>query len=346
MGTMNRAAVVDVLRSMSLEERQLIFNDANGPEDVEAAKVHLALKLPLYVDKVEYKVSFLSTGGREVLIELPTKVTSEYGYLKSLKEEALKEELVSGRIVDEDKLFSYIKEATGGACQEMRVKRAARLINLFQPKIDLCRDSGEMFLQQSVYSPIAELFCCANPDLYCADKIVHCAHAVSCKNKENNVVQHSVSCLPDAAMRLSKSFYALAMMELNAYGEDQTKDTFRCILMSTMSLLSIREYGKLTNKDAAWMNSIAIPFVVGCHNSADLYVTRMKGPEGTQQPNVLLLKSILMTDDDTEGKHITEEKLDFMVMLVVLIARVVCATRGIAERMETELQRRDKRDVL
>jgi Protein kinase domain len=219
------------------------------------------------------------------------------------------------------------------------------LINLFQPQIDLCRDSGETFLQQSVYSPIAELFCCANPDLYCADKIVHCAHAVFCKNKENNVVQHSVSCLPDGAMRLSKSFYVLAMMELKAFGEDQTKDKFRCILMSTMSLLSIREYGKLASKDAAWMNSVAIPFVVGCHNSADLYVTRMKGPEGAQRPNVLLLKSILMTDDDTEGKHITEEKLDFMVMLAVLIARVVCATRGIAERMETELKRSDKRDV-
>jgi Protein kinase domain len=304
------------------------------------------LELPLYVDKVKYTVSFLPGGrARGVLIELPIDVTDDDEYLKSLDEDAVRAELVSGRTINEDTLFTYIHEATGGDCQEMRVKRAARLINLFQPRIDLCRDSGETFLQQSVYSPIAELFCCINPDLYCADKTVYCAHAVSCKNKQGDVVQHSVSCLPDGAMRLSKSFYALAMMELKAFGEDQTKDKFRCILMSTMSLLSIREYGKLTNKDTAWLNSIAIPFVVGRHNSADLYVTLMKGPEGAQRPNVLLLKSILMTDDDTEGKHITEEKLDFMVMLVVLIARVVCATRGIAERMETELQRSDKRDA-
>jgi serine/threonine protein kinase len=69
------------------------------------------------------------------------------------------------------------------------------------------------------------------------------------------------------------------------------------------------------------------------------------GPDGVQQPKVLLLKSTLMVDDDVNGEYITLKKLNFMVMPAVLISRVVSATREIAQGMEAELRRKDNREV-
>jgi hypothetical protein len=279
---MNTTRLVNSLRELSIEKQNQVWQELrNSTADVKEAQTGLALYLPLYVDKATDSVYFLDKDarGEDIArhIHFPIDLTDDEEYLNSLEKEALEAELVRERRIDPAKLVNYFKAAAGEDCQEMRVKRAAKLINLFQPKIDQCRDAGEMFLQQSVYSPIAELFCSMNPDLYCADKIVHCAHAVFCKNKENNVVQHRVSCMPDGTLGLSKSYYAAAMMELTAIGEDLSKDMFRCTLMTTMSLLSIREYGKLEKKDAAWLDSVAIPFVVGHHNSASLYAKQTNG---------------------------------------------------------------------
>lgn len=224
-------------------------------------------------------------------------------------------------LFSETALEELIKNATQDTYDPRRVLRAAQSANMMQPDIISYKDAGEMFLQQIVYSPIAELFC-AFSTAYCADKKVKCAHAVLCHESGKENVQYSVSCLPDAAVQLVNDFYVIAMMELKVTGtgEPYQRDFYRCKLMTTMSVMAISDFLVVECKKSLTEIDIAIPFIQGSFEYAELFVTRLKGAGAPKIHKIAITK---FWDSPSDPG-----KLNLLATLAVILARIVKATTG------------------
>jgi tRNA A-37 threonylcarbamoyl transferase component Bud32 len=286
---------------------------------------------------------------------------ADYGYLNEMKERVEHSGLVTrSNTVNENALVSLVQEATGKTSKDWHIRRAAKTANLPQHDFSEMHDCGEMFLQQTVYSPISELFSCFNVSMYCADKEVECAHVVGCKANILAGKRYRVSCMPDATLRLTEDFYVGAMMEINPFGADDELlkfDKYKCILMTCMSVLAIKEYlledckqkmkantpdfdelackqpvykkikmsvakkakSMKSSKDETKVDyeEFAIPFVLAEYNSASLYVTRVLKQSGC--PVVLKLLRIPFTNSNHDEK---QRKSEFMAMLAILVADI------------------------
>ena len=196
-------------------------------------------------------------------------------------------------IINEGALETLVNEATNSDRPANHAKRAAQAANMIQADIMSFKDAGEMFLQQIICNPIAELFC-AFSRFYCANKKVTCAHGVYVREDHEdgstgNRVQYSASCSPDAALRLVTGFDLIAMMELKCDddGDPYKKDLYKCKLMTAMSVMAIADYldeFDLIERDKI---DVAIPFIQGRFGRVDLYVMRRKGIVGRPKSVVL-----------------------------------------------------------
>lgn len=282
----------------------------------------MELQHPLRADPDDMKVYFIADDGNETeikveddslyLAQLEDDVKGKHGLLTEKKDE----NDVPIFIINEGALVKLVHEATKGDGPPNRAKRAAQVANTIQPNVMGFKDAGEMFLQQVVYSPIAELFCAFSTS-YCADRKVTCAHAVYCHEPETKNVPYSAACLPDAALRLVTDFYLIAMMELkcDGSGDPYKRDFYRCTLMTAMSLMAIADY---LEKECGVKRpdiDIAIPFVRGNYQDVALYVMRQ---QGSNRPKIHLIVATVFWD-----ASINSGKLDLISKLAVILARIV-----------------------
>lgn len=126
---------------------------------------------------------------------------------------------------------------------------------------------GEMFLQQTVYSSIAELFFSIDPKRYAADQDVKCSHVIQWKEAGEPL---SVKCQPDAASKATATYYVVATMELKALDVIDHFGVTKCVLMTAMSALAFQAAGIPMDL------SIAIPFVIGSNEKAWLFATYLE----------------------------------------------------------------------
>jgi Protein kinase domain len=289
-----------------------------APEEIQKPEILIELQLPLRADREKMKVYYIDDNKNETKIE----VVKDIRYLEKLNQDVsdcklLRETNDGRKIIDEEALKKLIESATTGTCPLGRAVRAAQIANTIQPKFIEFKDRGEMFLQQVVYSPIAELFC-AFSESYCADTKVQCAHALYCH--EDNIkrnIQYSASCLPDAALRLVEGFYLTAMMELKCDGNGvpYERDFYRCALMTSMSVMAISDYLVKEENQKIEDIDIAIPFIQGNYYQATLYVMRLQG-EGS--PKIHRITGTSFWDVPNKS-----EKLDLLAQLAVILARIV-----------------------
>jgi Protein kinase domain len=222
-----------------------LYRKSTG-NDIEYKNVEaFAQSLELFVDIGAEKVLF-----RNAVVTLPTTLGTVDGFLEKLNTRVQQLELVKdGNLVDE-RLVDLVCGAIRGTADETeilharwRAVRVAISTNMPQENLALAKNCGEMFLQQTVFSPIAELLSCFDVSKYCADKMVHCAHVVGCNNDDKTTYQ--VACMPDAALRLTEKFYIGAMMEIKDFNADINSlkhDKHKSILMTCMSILALQEY--------------------------------------------------------------------------------------------------------
>ena len=288
------------------------------------------LQHPLRADRDAMKIFFIENLGSEnereielitepfaagdtYLTDLETAVNNGSRNKKLLKQTKDK------FIMNEVALEKLVSDATKYEYQVNQVKRAAQAANMIQPNVTAFNNPGEMFLQQIVYSPIAEMFCAFSTS-YCADKEVACAHGVYVHENGNNREQYTASCLPDAALRLTTEFYLIAMMELNCEGsgEPYHRDLFRCKLMTAMSVMAIADFlVEKRNIDRANID-IAIPFIRGCFACVELCVMRLKGVDSPKFH--LVFSTRLWGSPDHSGK------IDLLSKLAVILSRIVKET--------------------
>jgi hypothetical protein len=243
-----------------------------------------ALQLPLKIDK-----SMDRKNPRILFNRFPIEEEDgrKSNYLSELNDRVKKAELINHHgMMDGDKLLALVQGATNEGCQEYRPQRAAQTTNMIQESLELAKECGEMFLQQVVYSPIAELFSCFDLRKYCADQRIECAHIVRCQYEQGKEDWHSVACNPDAAIKLLEDFYLIAMMQLKASRNINYEDMYRCKFMTCVSLLALVKYLGTGNL------SLAMPFVLGNHDEALLYVTRFVRVDGVEKIVFTLLKSL------------------------------------------------------
>ena len=302
----------------------IIENIAANSDELQKPEIAMKLQHPLRADPDAMKVFFIATDGNETEIEEEVDIyyrakLEEDVHEKSLLTESRDENGISRLIVNEKELHDLVNGATKHTCPLNRATRAALAANTIQPDISLFKEAGEMFLQQVVYSPIAELFCAFSTS-YCADKKVTCAHAVCCHETEKKNVQYSVSCSPDAALRLVTEFYLIAIMEIKSdgFGKLYERDFYRCKLMTAMSVMAIADY-LVTNCNIVRDEiDIAIPFIRGNFERAELYVTRLHGSGG---PKIHLISATNFWDSPVDSG-----KLDLFTKLAVILSRIVKAT--------------------
>jgi Protein kinase domain len=195
---------------------------------------------------------------------------------------------------------------------------AAKLANLQISSMRGFKACGEMLLQQVIFSGIAALFFAFRPSLYCADQSVTAFHGIqNLSNVGMEPGQHSAACKPDGAIRLSEKYYAIAMMELKAENNDTDpmRDPYKCILMTSMALFAIDQV-RMEKKDDMTVKT-ALPFVIGKHDRATLYVTRFVGESNGKQPVVQQLVDLHF------GAAPTTDKSNFMATLAILLADIV-----------------------
>jgi hypothetical protein len=134
---------------------------------------------------------------RETKIVLP--ISPDIEYLNEMKERANHSGLITGEnTLDEDALLALVQRATDNESKDWHIKRAARTANLPQHDFDNMAYCSEMFLQQTVYSPISELLSCFDVSMYCADRKLEFAHAVGCKTNFQLGKGYQETCKPDA----------------------------------------------------------------------------------------------------------------------------------------------------
>ena len=296
----------------------------NNNDELQIAPTNfLQLQHPLRAEQQSCKVFFIDNDD-----ETEIKIVRDEKYINQLKNDVTTSGILNEASeknprgsINEAALVELIKNASKETCPAERAIRAAQVANSYRPDFTAFQNAGEMFLQQVVYSPIADLFC-AFSTYYCADKKVMCAHGVYCY-ENNKKVQRSVSCLPDAALQLTSSFYVIAMMELKCIGSGNPyrQDFFRCKLMTAMSLLAIAEYLVDEGKKDRDELDIAIPFIQGSFQGVELYVMRL---QGRGCPKIHVISTCEFFDRDVP-KH-TSEKLNLLSQLAVLLARIVEVT--------------------
>jgi hypothetical protein len=300
------------------------LSELKGTAEPEVHEAEIELKqLSLRVDRARMEVYYTDVYKNETKI----KRVDDEEYLKALNEEVtahvLFTQATNGRkIIYEEALEELIQSATNGTCPPDRAKRAAQAANMIQPDFSHFKDSGEMFLQQIVYSPIAEMFC-AFSTLYCADKKVICAHALSChENGIEENIQYTASCLPDAALRLVKGFCLIAMMELKCddTGDPYERDFYRCVLMTSMSVMAIADYLVVKENQKIDDIDIAIPFIQGNYDQVELYVMRLH--EGYLKIHFITAASFW------DAVPNISEKLDLLAQLAVILAWIVETTHA------------------
>jgi tRNA A-37 threonylcarbamoyl transferase component Bud32 len=209
---------------------------------------------------------------------------------------------------------------------------AADTANLHFPPIP--SRSGEMFLQQCIYAPIAYLFVAFQPENYIANQDVGNAFTVS-QEDNGEQKQCSVCCKPDGAIALVRSptgqaCCVWAMMELksaDATPADVQHDKRKCLLMTCMSLLSFKKIWNDTGTDTGTgtIEKVAIPFVFGRGTMAELYITRFRN----NRPEIQLV----MLADFTEF----HQKTKFIAILAVLISDLKSVLKYIQDNMKNTL---------
>ena len=301
------------------------FFEKLAASPIELKKYNVTLQHSLRADPDGMKVYYIDNLGS--VDETETEIVEERDpdYLSDLETEnkiLLKEVDENGKsrfVIDEIALEDLVNKATKFNFPFNRAKRAAQVANTIQPPdIDHFKDAGEMFLQQVVYNPIVELFC-AYSRSYCTGKKVTCAQTVFCNENGNNV-RYSVSCFPDAALRLVDEFYLIAMMELKSDGKGDAykKDFYRCVLMTAMSVMAIADYLVENDKIERSDIDLAIPFLQGHYKSVDLYVMRL---QGKGSPKIHYVSATKFWDSPNSFG-----KLDLLSKLAVILARIVAKT--------------------
>jgi Protein kinase domain len=240
--------------------------------------------------------------------------------------------ITSDSMIDENNLVALVNSTYAedfyGVRDSLTIY-AAKLANLQIPNMMGLVACGEMMLQQFVYSCIAALFFAFRPLLYCADQPVTAYHGVeSVPGVPFNVSQHSAACMPDGAIRLTEKYYIIAMMELKADNNDKdpARDPYQCVLMTSMALVAIERVRQ--EKNDVMTVKTALPFVIGKHDRAKLYVTRfVKDKNGGRRPMVQLLCDLNL------GNATAADKSNFMAMLAMLVADIVT----ICNRLDVDL---------
>ena len=280
----NNAAIQQAMERSATSIQQGLGNPNVEANPVELQRRVMTLQHPLRADQSMKKVFYISNieseSEYEIIVEpcpaeFLEKLESDVENYKLLTREIEGDEN-SRVIINEGALEGLVIRATKKDCPENRARRAAQIANAIQPNIAEYKEAGEMFLQQIVYSPIAELFCAFSTS-YCADKKVACSHGVYAHKSGNKYEQHSVSCSPDAALRLVDEFDLIAMMELKCNGSEYPYDFYKLKLMTAISVMAIADYLVRTDQKKRDDIDIAIPFIQGCFNSVVLYVMRLKG---------------------------------------------------------------------
>jgi Protein kinase domain len=322
-----------------------------------AAGSDLILTLPsLTVNKEERKIYLYDS---EVRVEKDAPIEYMHGLMKKVDDAKL---INNDGEMDETSLYDLVQNATDGECQKFRPRRAARSTNMIQESLDDASNCGEMFLQQVVYSPIAELFSCFKMSLYCADKQVACAHAINCRNGKGGVDWHRVGCNPDAVMKLTEDFYLIAMMELKAHRSINAEDLYRCKLMTLVSLLALVEYleakglmeeteGDINpttkndvkradqSKTKQMYENLAIPFVLGNHDKACLYVTRF---EKVGKNYNIVFTQLTAVCFSVEQPDAVRDRSEFMSILAILVADIFMIASKVSKGMAVEFFRKDE----
>ena len=154
-----------------------------------------------------------------------------------------------------------------------------------------------------------------------------CSWCIYVHELHQKYVPYSVSCSPDAALRLVKEFELIAMMEFQC--DERTGYSYdydKCTLMTAMSVLAIADY---LVEHCQWKRAdidIAIPFIQGCFQSVELYVMRLKG-DGSPEIHCVTGTTYWGSTNNNSGK------IDVLSKLAVILARIVkiaLAHEGIA----------------
>ena len=241
-------------------------------------------KNPLRADPVNMKVFYIHSDNSETEMKVERCPVDYLEQLETEKQSLIGMIVENGSsrfIINEGALETLVNEATNSDRPANHAKRAAQAANMIQADIMSFKDAGEMFLQQIICNPIAELFC-AFSRFYCANKKVTCAHGVYVHEDHEdgstgNRVQYSASCSPDAALRLLPGFDLIAMMELKCDENGYPYDFYKCTLMTAMTVLTIADYLDVQRKTERADIDIAIPFIRGSFNGVALYVILLKG---------------------------------------------------------------------
>lgn len=236
---------------------------------------------------------------------------------KRLSEDVLADKLLAIRGAD-----SLDAPAVKVFCQS-----AVQSANL--PCIELFSECGEMVLQQSVYNRLTTLIHAVSLAIsrsglmYAADQDVGTAHFVNTTEVPSKTF--ALDCKPDAALRMKPDLYCVAMMAIKAKsGVGDILDMAKCVLMLSMSALTLRK--TLGNKSSGSETGFPIffPFVIGSGMTARLYAVRL-AEDGDLE--VVFVSDAKMHNDAAR----TEFAADLMA-LVLPLASLVC-------KYETEIRR-------
>jgi serine/threonine protein kinase len=189
----------------------------------------------------------------------------------------------------------------------------ALLTNMDRPVIDNGVD-GERVLEQHVFPPATGLLYsfCADRGLYCAKTSLHSADTIE-EGREVNIQ-------PNAGIRATPLYYALAAMMISSRAGASDKDRIEIVLFMCMSALTVRKLGI--------EGTIKIPFVICDETMASLYTVTL--PAGLAEQEVIP-EVRLRYDADFD---ITQERVHFMARLTILLWAITVLANEIPDDLE------------
>jgi Protein kinase domain len=218
--------------------------------------------------------------------------------------------------IDTEKLSWTVKGWRGGSLDW--TKYAFELADQRPPLNGMIQ--SEMHMQQVVFSPIVMLLFSFSPTQYCADNDI-----ISGDYLVQGEETRPMKIKPDGGIKVGvNNNYLLCMMELSDEPSINEDDMSKSVLITAMSALAFRKAG--------FQETIHVPFILGCHQAAFLFVTILD--KESDIPEVTLVSSA--------GFDCPASRTRFCTYLVVLLDLVAHAVNTPAwKKMECRLGLKD-----
>jgi serine/threonine protein kinase len=206
------------------------------------------------------------------------------------------------------------------------VRSVVARANLYQGRVTNLVLTSEMTLQQSVYPPIGAVMTafCPTYDCYKSDQNVDCIHRIFSKHDTHT---RYVRYKPDGAVIIPGVNHVATTMELTCKSADRASklyDVYKCVIVTSMSLWV------LSNRDRS--STIAVPFIIGVHDTAKLYVTRYRDRKiVVEQLYCVLFDDVEDTDQETNNHK--PNKTLFLAAFAILLSRITTVVRQCTNRL-------------